>query len=137
MSEHTIEFRVYYEDTDAGGIVYHARYLAFAERARTEAIRAMGMPVSELLRDYDLVFVVREARLTYRTPLRLDDILCVTTRLLRLGAASCVLGQTVTREGVVSAEIEVGLACVRASDGYPARFPPNWRDLLQKLAVKD
>ncbi|MFT8542185.1 tol-pal system-associated acyl-CoA thioesterase [Acetobacter sp.] len=137
MSSHSIDFRVYYEDTDAGGIVYHARYLAFAERARTEAIRSCGMPASGLLHDYGLVFVVRDARLTYRMPLRLDDVLTVTTRLTSLRAASCRLEQIVTRGAEVAAEVDVGLACVRAADGRPARFPPLWHDLLTRLAPKD
>ncbi|MFT8676175.1 MAG: YbgC/FadM family acyl-CoA thioesterase [Acetobacter sp.] len=137
MNVHTMDLRVYYEDTDAGGIMYHARYLAFAERARTEAIRSRGMPASELLREYGLVFIVRDARLSYRAPLRLDDVATLTTRLMTLGAASCTLEQIVTRGSDLCATVEVGLACVRAADGRPARFPPPWRALLQKLAVGD
>lgn len=137
MTTHSIDFRIYYEDTDAGGIVYHARYLAFAERARTEAIRSLGMPASSMHDEYGLVFVVRDATLNYRVPLKLDEVFTVTTRLLEQGAASCKLSQTFTREGVLCAHVEVVLACVRAQDGRPARFPPLWRDLLRKLAAED
>lgn len=141
MTQHQIDFRVYYEDTDAGGVVYHARYLAFAERARTEAIRAQGSAVSELLEEYSLVFVVRTAALDYQRPFRLDDIARITTRLTELGPASCRLLQTFTRvdaAGVESADgvhasLDVRLACIRVQDGRPARFPPRWHDLLTTL----
>lgn len=141
MAQHEIDFRIYYEDTDAGGVVYHARYLAFAERARTEAIRAQGCAVSGLLSDYGLVFVVRNAALDYRRPFRLDDIMRITTRLTELGPASCRLFQSFARvdEGhnaapqEVCATLDVRLACIRADDGRPARFPPRWRDLLNTL----
>ncbi|GFE94183.1 MULTISPECIES: tol-pal system-associated acyl-CoA thioesterase [Acetobacter] len=136
MTTHAIDFRIYYEDTDAGGIVYHARYLAFAERARTEAIRSLGMPAASLLSDYGLVFVVHDATLNYRVPLRLDDVVTITTRLLEEGAASCRLEQIFTRGDVFCARVDVRLACVRAEDGRPARFPPLWRDLLRGLAAE-
>ncbi|POF61750.1 4-hydroxybenzoyl-CoA thioesterase [Novacetimonas maltaceti] len=142
MARHDIDFRIYYEDTDAGGVVYHARYLAFAERARTEAIRAQGSAVSGLLSDYGLVFVVRTAALDYRRPFRLDDIMRITTRLTELGPASCRLIQSFAlvdeATGNVVADdayatLDVRLACIRVSDGRPARFPPRWRDLLTTL----
>ncbi|MFT9399848.1 YbgC/FadM family acyl-CoA thioesterase [Acetobacter sp.] len=137
MTQHAIDFRIYYEDTDAGGIVYHARYLAFAERARTEAIRSLGMPAASLLADYGLVFVVRDASINYRVPLKLDDVTTVTTRLLDQKAASCRLEQVFTRNGEFCTWVDVVLACVKAEDGRPARFPPLWRDLLRKLAVEE
>lgn len=137
MTTHSIDFRIYYEDTDAGGIVYHARYLAFAERARTEAIRSLGMSAASLHDEYGLVFVVRDATINYRGPLKLDDVFTVTTRLVEQGAASCRLLQKFTRNGDFCANVDVVLACVRAVDGRPARFPPLWRDLLRKLAVEE
>jgi acyl-CoA thioester hydrolase len=130
---HNISFRVYYEDTDAGGVVYHARYLGLAERARTEAIRGLGQPVSALLDDFGLAFVVRQATIDYRRPLRLDDVVTVTTRLTELGSASCRLEQTFLLGEVGCAALDVRLACVRAADGRAARFPPLWRDLLTGL----
>ncbi|QEO17131.1 tol-pal system-associated acyl-CoA thioesterase [Acetobacter vaccinii] len=137
MSTHSIDFRVYYEDTDAGGIVYHARYLAFAERARTEAIRSLGHPVSELERDHGLVFVVRDVHLSYKAPLRLDDVLSIHTRLTELGAASCRLEQIVTKGDQHCALVDVKLACIRTDNGRPARFPPSWHALLRQLTARD
>ncbi|MBB2200044.1 YbgC/FadM family acyl-CoA thioesterase [Gluconacetobacter tumulisoli] len=130
---HGITFRIYYEDTDAGGVVYHARYLAFAERARTEAIRGLGQPVSALLEDYGLAFVVQHAAIGYRQSLRLDDLVTVTTRLTELGSASCRLEQLFLLGRTRCAEMDIRLACIRVSDGRPARFPPLWRDLLGGL----
>lgn len=135
MTGHTIDFRVYYEDTDAGGIVYHARYLAFAERARTEAIRSLGVPVIALSEQFGLAFVVRDINVSYRMPLRLDDVFTVTTRLLELNAASCTLEQVVTRAGKLVTRMEVVLVCVHEEKGHPARFPPLWHALLGKLSV--
>ncbi|WP_323990233.1 YbgC/FadM family acyl-CoA thioesterase [Nguyenibacter sp. L1] len=131
---HSIPFRIYYEDTDAGGVVYHARYLALAERARTEAIRSLGRPVAALIDEFGLAFVVRRAGIDYRRPLRLDDVVTVVTRLTELGPASCRLAQDFLRDGTPCATLDVHLACVRVADGRPARFPPSWRDLLNGLA---
>ena len=139
MVQHNIDFRIYYEDTDAGGVVYHARYLGLAERARTEAIRAQGRSASDLLAEYGLAFVVRQAVIDYRAPLRLDDIVRVTTRLTELGAASCRLWQEFHKVGDAAGTgcgtLDVRLACVRAADGRAARFPPPWRDLLRALVA--
>ncbi len=84
---HRYALRVYYEDTDAGGIVYHANYLRFAERARTEALRDLGVPHAEMVRDWRLMFVVRRAKLDYFRPARLDDSLEVVTEPVELRAA--------------------------------------------------
>ncbi len=133
MTIHNIDFRIYYEDTDAGGVVYHARYLAFAERARTEAIRSEGMSAMDLLNDYGLLFVVRNATLDYRRPLRLDDVFTVRTRLRAQAAATCYLVQDFLKDGELCVHTDVRLACIRAEDGRPARFPPSWRALLARL----
>lgn len=95
MATHKIRFRVYYEDTDAGGIVYHARYLGFAERARSEAMRDADASVTELLNDFGLVFVVRQAALRYRSPLRLDDEMEIETALEAMTPTRLKLCQTV------------------------------------------
>lgn len=135
MITHSIDFRVYYEDTDAGGVVYHARYLAFAERARTEAIRSQGMAPIELLNNHGLAFVVRQASMDFHVPARLDDILTVRTHLAEQGGASCRLVQDIFRGETLCVHVDVRLACIRVTDGRPARFPPLWRALLDRLAV--
>ena len=133
MPRHDIAFRVYYEDTDAGGVMYHANYLAFAERGRTEAMRSLGAPVSDLLADCGLGFFVSDVRISYRRPVRLDDLVMVTTWLRELGGARCRLRQSLTCNGAVAADLEVELACIRVADLKPARIPPLWRDVLCDL----
>jgi acyl-CoA thioester hydrolase len=87
-SEFTWEVRVYYEDTDAGGIVYYANYLKFFERARTEWLRSLGVNQDSLLREHDVMFVVKSVSADYHAPARLDDVIKLTLRIDKLGRAS-------------------------------------------------
>ncbi len=133
---HRHPVRVYYEDTDAGGVVYHAAYLRFAERARTEALRAADVPHAEMTARHGLMFMVRRVKVDYLAPARLDDLLLVVTRKLLLRAASVELRQSIFRTGedrplVV---LEVLLACVRAADQRPGRVPERWRAALISLS---
>ena len=115
--------RVYFEDTDAGGIVYYANYLKYMERARTEWLRAMGMDVEKLARDARILFTVRSIRLDYMRPARLSDALCASVALQHLGGASIELGQAVTRDREALCAGEVRLACVDADSMRPRRIP--------------
>ena len=124
---HTLEIRVYYEDTDAGGIVYHARYLAFAERGRTEAMRAGGASHDELATSHGLIFVVRRAEMDYLRPARLDDLILVTTRTVAVGGASIVVRQEFAVGELAIGVLRVKLACIRRENGRPARIPERWR----------
>ena len=115
--------RVYWEDTDAGGVVYHAQYLAFLERARTEWLRAHGYG-QELLRiEYDLVFAVRAMTIDFRLPARLDDALQVGVALRECRRASLVIAQTIERDGVRLLDAVVRVAALRASDFKPRPIP--------------
>jgi acyl-CoA thioester hydrolase len=133
---HYYTLRVYFEDTDAGGIVYHGRYLGFAERARTETLRELGVPHAELVRDFGLIFVVRRAKLDYLRPARLDDVLEVATEGVALAGASVNLRQTFRRLGEAPplAVVELLLAMVRLGDHRPARLPARWREAFARLA---
>ncbi len=112
MKPHRFPVRIYYEDTDAGGVVYHANYIKFAERARTEALREAGLNQS-LLWDTDNVgFVVRRLSIDYAKPARLDDALTVETSLQEFGKASLTLVQTVKRAEDVLATLHVKLAII-------------------------
>ena len=133
MPRHDFDIRIYYEDTDAGGVVYHAKYLAFAERGRTEAMRALSAPVAALLDEFGLGFFVSDLRIAYRRPVRLDDLVTVTTWLRQLGAARCRLRQSIGCKGQPAADLDVTLACIRVADHKPARIPPLWREVLGKL----
>jgi acyl-CoA thioester hydrolase len=133
---HRYTVRVYFEDTDAGGVVYHANYLRFAERARTEALRDLGAAHAEMASLCGLMFMVRRVKLDYLAPARLDDSLLVVTRFLALRAASVELRQSFFRNGedrplVV---LEVLLACVRVADQRPGRVPERWRVALMSLS---
>jgi acyl-CoA thioester hydrolase len=143
---HRYTLRVYYEDTDAGGIVYHATYLRFAERARTEALRDMGIPHAVLVERFKLMFVVRRIKVDYLRPATLDESLVVLTQPLAVGAASATLRQTVMgtaapgerAQGATGAEapravLEVGLATVRIDGQRPGRMPAQWRETLQAM----
>jgi acyl-CoA thioester hydrolase len=130
---HRYGLRVYYEDTDAAGIVYHANYLRFAERARTEALRDLGVPHAAMLRECNLMFVVRRVKVDYLRPARIDDSLVVVTQPVRMRAAAVVLRQEVQGPEGPCAVVEVELACVPPGGHWPARIPPRWRDALEAM----
>jgi acyl-CoA thioester hydrolase len=136
---HRYAVRVYYEDTDAGGVVYHAAYLRFAERARTEALREAGVSHAELRDRFTLMFVVRRVEVDYLRPARLDDLLIVLTEPLEVGGASVVLRQEVRGPEGSCAVLTVRLACVKPGQGRPGRLPPRWRTALNEMraAVRD
>lgn len=130
LTQHLQTIRIYYEDTDAAGIVYHARYLAYAERARTEALRALGVPHSELASQHGLIFMVRRAEMDYVRPARLDDLVDVTTGPWETRGASVEVHQGFRVGDREIARLRIGVACVRIADGRPARIPARWRMAL-------
>lgn len=115
--------RIYWEDTDAGGVVYHARYLAFMERARSEWMRALGWGQEQLRTIDDVAFAVRAMEIDFRAPARLDDQLQVSVRLLECRGASFSVGQRIERDGVLLVEARVRIAALRASDFRPRPIP--------------
>lgn len=126
---HVWPLRVYYEDTDAAGIVYYANYLKFAERARTELLRALGISHDRLRTSHGLAFAVRDCSIDYRAPARLDEALEIHTRVLAQSGASIRAEQTVVRDGEPLVRITLRLACLRA-DGRPARLPALVRQAI-------
>ncbi len=120
---HVYPLRVYYEDTDAGGIVYYVNYLKFAERARTEMLRQDG-----------LGFAVRRCEVDYHRPARLDDALEVHSRTLEVAGASLRINQKIMRGGELLADITVRLA-VMTREGRPTRVPQDVRDALAPHVV--
>jgi acyl-CoA thioester hydrolase len=123
--------RVYWEDTDAGGVVYHAQYLAFLERARTEWLRAHGKGQETLRVDHDLVFAVRAMRIEFLQPARLDDALLVSVELRQCRRASLVLAQSIRRDGTLLLEADVRVAALNASDFRPRAIPSPLYDELK------
>ena len=129
--------RVYWEDTDAGGVVYHAQYLAFLERARTEWLRARGKGQELLRADHDLVFAVRAMRIDFRNPARLDDALRVTVALRECRRASLVLVQSVRRGDALLLDAEVRVAALSAATFRPKAIPQSLYDELDSLVEND
>ena len=126
MTKHKIfslPIRVYFQDTDAGGVVYHANYLNFMERARTEWLRTHGYSNAELMKQFGAVFVVRSLKLDYLKPALLDDILSVTAQIKDIGRSRISLLQTVQRKDELLAEAEVHLACVSIKSFKPVSVP--------------
>jgi acyl-CoA thioester hydrolase len=121
--QHEIEVRVYYEDTDFSGRVYHASYLRFLERARTEFLRARGFENSALADERGLVFVVRRLELEFLRPARMDDLLRVSARAAPPKGATAIFEQSVRRDDELLCRGVVELAMLR--NGKPAR-PPRW-----------
>jgi acyl-CoA thioester hydrolase len=115
--------RVYWEDTDAGGIVFYANYLKFFERARTEWLRAAGIEQHQLREETGLMFVVASTSLRYLAPARLDDLLTITVDPEPAGRASLVVRQRALRGDTLLADGEIRIGCVRAEDLKPQRLP--------------
>lgn len=125
--------RVYWEDTDAGSVVYHAQYLAFMERARSEWLRGLGLHQDAMRRDADLVFVVRAMDVDFRAPARLDDQLSVSVHLLECRGASLVLAQRIERDGALLVGASVKIAALRASSFRPCPLPDVLSSKLKPL----
>lgn len=132
---HRYAVRVYYEDTDAGGVVYHAAYLRFAERARTEALRDLDIAHSELIQRFTLMFVVRRVEVDYLRPARLDELLSIVTQPLDVGGASVLLRQDVQGGEGSCAVLTIRLACVTPGEARPRRLPPRWRSVLAAMQL--
>ena len=115
--------RVYYEDTDAAGVVYYANYLKFMERARTEWLRALGFEQTELVARFGIVFVVRSLSVEYVAAARFNDGLRVTVELIKVGAGQIDLVQRVLRADAVLVTAAVKLACVARETMRPTRIP--------------
>lgn len=136
MSAFVLPVRVYYEDTDAGGIVYHANYLRFMERGRTEWLRTLGFDQSRLKRELGLIFVVRSLQINYQKPAQFDDALEIVTQVMACRGASLVFHQTVRRiepEPASLAEAEVKIACLDADTLRPRPVPSTIRTEIKDV----
>ncbi len=130
MNEFSWPVRVYYEDTDSGGVVYYANYLKFFERARTEWLRSLGLNQDKLAQEQGLIFVVRRASLDFVRPARLDDLLKVTVEPLKLAHVYIQLAQEVMCGTQVLARAEIKVACLDLRAFKPVAIPQFLRDNL-------
>jgi acyl-CoA thioester hydrolase len=123
--------RVYFENTDAGGIVYHSEYLKFLERARTEWLRHLGFDHQALGRTHRAVFIVSSLVIDFLKPARLDDTVAVSVQLESLGKARCIFAQEIRREDEVIVKAKVTLACVNADSFKPIEIPEGLRRKME------
>jgi len=132
---HVFPLRVYFEDTDAGGIVYYANYLKFAERARTEMLREIGIESSKMMRDHKAAFAVRRCNAEFLKSARLDDTLEVRSRVLDVGGATLDGEQRIFRGPDELVSLSIRLACI-GHGGKPKRLPAGVRASLQQLCSR-
>jgi acyl-CoA thioester hydrolase len=130
--EFTWPVRVYYEDTDAGGVVYYANYLKFLERARTERLRELGFEQDQLKQEYGIIFAVHSLSIQYRKPAVFNDALAVSAEIIDIGKARLTFKQMITRDNnntsICSADVII--ACLNAEKFTPARIPNHILEVL-------
>lgn len=127
---HQLNLRIYYKDTDAGGIVYHSNYLEYAERARTEFLHEIGLSNKALI-DRDIAFIIKRAEIDYKSPARLEDTITVHTRIGEIKNASMVMLQTVKRGDTELVDLKIMVVFVNPHTLKPVRIP---EDLKEKFA---
>lgn len=132
---HTLDIRVYYHDTDAGGVVYHGSYLDFGERARTEFLRAIGQDHGTLRDQYGMIFVVRKLDIDYLLPGLLDDLIVLETSVISMKNTSFVMQQVFRRGEDVIAKMDVVLVCIDAKALRPVKIPERLKSGLQQHLV--
>jgi len=126
-----IPVRVYFQDTDAGGVVFHAQYLAFMERARSELLNAAGIDLARLLGGHRVLFLVYQIVVKYHQPARLNELLSVSAEVVKMGRASLVFRQRVERGGELLVEADITLALVDRDRMRPARMPQELEQALK------
>jgi acyl-CoA thioester hydrolase len=127
-----IPVRVYYQDTDAGGVVFHAQYLAFMERARSELLNAAGIDLARFAEQSRTLFMVHTIVVKYHLPARLNDMLSVSAEVVKMGRASLVFRQRVERGAELLVEADVTLAVVDRERMRPARMPEELKQVLKR-----
>ncbi len=127
---HRLPVRVYYEDTDAGGIVYHSCYVNFAERGRTEYLRSLGYEQQDLAKEHNVIFAVRSMTVDFLRPAVLDDLLTIETRCVGMKGASFLMRQLVLRGDETLVELEIRVASV-SMEKKPKRVPKHIVDAIQ------
>lgn len=136
INSHQWTVRVYYENTDAGGVVYHAQYLNFMERGRTEWLRILGFEHMTLLQEYNCVFVVHSMQIQFKKSAKLDDLLTITSQITKTGRGSVEFLQTIQLNQQKLVEANLKLACVDARTFKPIAVPPSVQCIMQKQTME-
>ena len=134
MATQMVSYRVYYEDTDAAGIVYHANYLKFAERARTEWLRVLGFEQSRLMLEEKVLFPVYRLEINFFSSAKLDDLLALETQILEIKNVSMKLRQIIKCENKKLASLDVWIACVNL-EKKPTRWPKQLHKILKESLI--
>ena len=132
---HRFAVRAYYEDTDLSGVVYHANYLRWFERARSDFLRLIGIDQRAAVEGGDGAFAVVDMAIRFAAPARLDDAVLIETSCTEIGAASCRMHQHVLREGQLLCEATLRIGFV-APDGRPRRMPQPWREAFAAILIQ-
>lgn len=127
--------RIYYQDTDAGGVVYHASYLNFLERARYEWLRELGFTVDTMIRSHKMIFLIRSLGIEYFKPAVLDDLLDITVQVVDIGRSRITLQQQILREQGTLASATVHAVCVGAETLKPISIPAPLRQKIEKQSL--
>jgi tol-pal system-associated acyl-CoA thioesterase len=136
VNSHQLALRVYYEDTDAGGVVYHAQYLNFMERARTEWLRILGFEHTTLLQQFNCVFVVHSMQVQFKKSAKLDDLLTISSLITHVGHVSVAFLQTIQLNQQKLVEAQVKLACVDALSFKPMPVPIAVKQVMEKQTME-
>lgn len=134
--QHQEQFRIYYEDTDAGGIVYHANYLKYAERARTDALRELGIHQRDLREELGIFFVLRHADITYLKPIELDDLIEVRSHIVEVGNSSLRMQQNIFKDELEICSMLMHIVCIN-NDKRPVRIPDQVLTPLKAKMMKE
>jgi acyl-CoA thioester hydrolase len=129
----SLPIRIYFEDTDSGGIVYHSNYLKFMERARTEWLSALGIDQRHLKQDKHIIFVVHRIDIQYKLPARFNDNLIVKSELKDIGSSKIEFRQMIYRENEMLIDASVDVACIDSEKFKPVRIPPTIKQAMESL----
>ncbi len=128
--QNNFSYRIYYEDTDSGGVVYYANYLKFFERARSDFLRSLGVSQSDLIAEKNLIFVVRKCTIEYISPAKLDDEIDVNVEVKEVRNASILIEQKITKSAKILSHLNVEIVCVAADNFKPKKIPQNLKTLF-------
>ena len=129
----SLPIRIYFEDTDSGGVVYHSNYLKFMERARTEWLRALGIDQRHLKQDHQIMFVVHRIDIQFKLPARFNDELIVKSELKDIGSSKIESRQMIYRNDEMLIDANVDIACIDSEKFKPVRIPPTIKQTMESL----